>query len=671
MRKSLLALGLAVLVAEEAKAGTNKPAKVEPQWDVAYIWDPNVQTVIDHHQRMRRSAPEIANKLQIVRGNKNFGLVYDINVTESQARKIAKEHQGLGEATAIPDQEYEEVFNVCYGKSKDLTKIKTDFKQVVGMLGKGVGKELVIEKDGDNYFLIYQRRGGRASSAKVAQHHSHLLKKLGLSASISPEKGRNQIYGLESPQSNRSETGLWDVSYGWDTDVENILDQQDLVSKVLGEDVAKKLHIVQAGQKFGLIYDRNGNKHSSEEVASKHAAIVSGAIAIQDNGYEQLFNVSYGKGANLRQLMRDFKKVYTTLGEGVGKDLVIERINGDHVIVYRRRGNKSSSFEIAGLHAALLEKRGLSASITPEMNREVVYDIGMLLHEEEEPNRRKVVPPPLKVPKRGTKKRGENVPGIIPRAPNDLEAAIERYVKERKATDERTAWSVYDFTTGEKLVDINEDVPMQAASMVKPLVALAYFHKVKEGKLTYGPKSKRKLRASIQRSSNTATNWIMRQVGGPKAVDALLEKHYGGILPDTSIVEYIPAGGRTYRNKASAHDYSRFLFSLWNNQLPHSSEMRRLMSLPGRDRLYTGASEVPAGTLVYDKTGTTGRLVGDMGILYAKDHRGKRHAYTVVGIIEKSSKTSNFTRFSNSRGNIIRGVSNLTYQAMRKRHNLR
>ena len=79
---------------------------------------------------------------------------------------------------------------------------------------------------------------------------------------------------------------------------------------------------------------------------------------------------------------------------------------------------------------------------------------------------------------------------------SELEGEIERYVKSLRAkkgirSDERTAWLVYDFTSGKKLVGINENAQLQAASMIKPYLALAFFHQVKAGRLTYGSKSKR------------------------------------------------------------------------------------------------------------------------------------------------------------------------------------
>jgi beta-lactamase class A len=257
----------------------------------------------------------------------------------------------------------------------------------------------------------------------------------------------------------------------------------------------------------------------------------------------------------------------------------------------------------------------------------------------------------------------------------DLESAVEVYIKRLRgkgkiASDERTAWSVYDFTTGEKLVGINEDVQFQAASLVKPFFALAFFHKVREGDLIYGGKSRRHMERMIQRSSNRSSNWIIRQVGGPDAVHRLLKQRYSRIFRDTRIVEYIPAGGRTYRNKASVRDYSRFLYALWKEDIPGAREIKRLMALPGSDRLYTGARDIPKGTKVYNKTGSTARLCGDMGILVVAGNEGKNYPYTLVGVIEKRHRARRYTSWIRARGDVIRGVSAIVYRGISQHHRL-
>ena len=258
---------------------------------------------------------------------------------------------------------------------------------------------------------------------------------------------------------------------------------------------------------------------------------------------------------------------------------------------------------------------------------------------------------------------------------SELEGQIERYIKSLRSRGvirsyERTAWSVYDFSSGRKLVSINEGATLQAASMIKPYLALAFFHQVKAGRLVYGPQSKRNMELMIQKSNNTATNWVMRQTGGPTATIALLKRHYPSLCQRISLVEYIPKNGRTYRNRGSAGDYSKFLYALWRGQLPYSKEILRLMALPGNDRLYTDAKRVPAGTKVFNKTGSTAMCCGDMGILVAKGRDGRSYPYLVVGIIESGRRNTAYGPWISRRADVIREVSNLTYLSMKKRHPL-
>jgi beta-lactamase class A len=263
---------------------------------------------------------------------------------------------------------------------------------------------------------------------------------------------------------------------------------------------------------------------------------------------------------------------------------------------------------------------------------------------------------------------------VRPEPEQDLESAVEHFIKQQRrrghlASDERTGWLVYDFSTGEKLVTINEDAQFQAASLIKPFLALAFFHRVKEGRFIYGPKSRRHMTRMIHWSNNASTNWIMRQLGGPGSVQRILETQYQGIFQDTKIVEYIPPGGRSYRNKASVGDYSRFLRSLWREKIPGAREIRRLMALPGRDRIHSGVSHIPKGTEVYNKTGSTARLCGDMGILIVKGPTGKRYPYAVIGVIEKRHRARNYTTWIRARGDIIREVSDLVYKGIAQHHN--
>ncbi|NWK55413.1 serine hydrolase [Verrucomicrobiaceae bacterium N1E253] len=258
---------------------------------------------------------------------------------------------------------------------------------------------------------------------------------------------------------------------------------------------------------------------------------------------------------------------------------------------------------------------------------------------------------------------------------SSLEGEIESYIKSLRGKgqilgQERTAWLAYDLTSEKKLAGINVNESLQAASMVKVYLALAFFHQVKAGKLHYGPASRRHMELMIQKSNNTSTNWVMRQTGGPSATQSLLKRHYPSLCHQLYLVEYIPAGGRTYRNRGSAGDYARFLHALWNDKLPHSKEILRLMGLPGRDRLYSSAKRVPTGTKVYNKTGSTAMCCGDMGILVARGSNGQSYPYILIGIIENGNRNLSYGPWIRSRGNVIREVSNMVYLSMKKRYSL-
>jgi len=244
--------------------------------------------------------------------------------------------------------------------------------------------------------------------------------------------------------------------------------------------------------------------------------------------------------------------------------------------------------------------------------------------------------------------------------------------------EEATSWSVYDFTSGQKLVAINEDIPRQAASMIKPFVAQAYFFALDEsrGRMRYTNEVRQTMEDMIRRSSNTATNRVMSIVigqegnRGPGDVERVLKRNAPSVFRETRIVEMIPANGRTYRNLASAHDYSRFLLALWNDRLPHAGELREIMSLPNRDRIHHGVKSIPQNVKVYDKTGSTACLCGNMGIIEAPGRGGGRYPYTFVGIIERPSRAEDYGTWISRRSDAIREVSDLVYQDMKQRHRL-
>lgn len=523
-------------------------------------------------------------------------------------------------------------------------------------------------------------------------------------------------------------TERYDLVYIWDKDLESVLDYKDQLEELFDDNVSNHLIIVGRGDEYGVIYDSNGSARDAMREFTRHGEILrkaglKEAWAIKDEGYHRLYNVSYGLGPHLDALKKRYDLLYKCLGKDVGRNLYIEKTNADnYTLIYRKRGDRVETMQIATAHAKLLKKIKIRTSITPENNNEIVYGESSLLNDagdvevaqndgdvnvskageadgdthastanlpeesatsaaanEDTPteiivitrkNSKNVVASKTdngKANKRALTLAGEN-------SSTSFERNVSEFIKNLRnsgkiRSDEKTGWMVYDLENDRNLVNINANEVFQAASMIKPFVALAYFHQVKRGKLKYESKARQMMEAMIQRSSNSATNWVMRQVGGPNACEKIIITHYRHIFKNTRIKEYIPPGGRTYRNSALPSDYIRFLRALWNNELPYDKEIRRIMALPGRDRLYHGTA-IPQGTLVYNKTGSTGHLIGDMGILVPKTRKGNRHPYAIVGIIERSSKATDYGNWMMARGNVIRQVSTMVYQEMKKKYQL-
>jgi len=486
----------------------------------------------------------------------------------------------------------------------------------------------------------------------------------------------------------------YDIIYLLSKDLGRVLDYKEELGSIFDEKVEKKLRVVGRGDEYALIYDSNGSARAVNQTLVLHAVLLNNAgfdepYATKEQDFHSLYNVSYGMGPNLEPLKKRYAKVYSYLGTEVQNDLYIEQTDyGNYTLIYRLRGNQATTTKIAKKHAKKLRSKRIRASLTLENNNTVVYGESSLMgdaHEAgvdvadaasrlSEASLKKIASPKVKkaisVPKRS--KSRKSAPDSTNYA--KFEQSIEQYIKNlrrkgRISKDESTGWMVYDLEKNKSIVGINIDQQFQAASMIKPFIALAFFHQVKEGKFVYGRKSKRKLEAMIQRSNNSATNWTIRQAGGPAKCNAILKKYYGHIFKKTEIKEYIPAGGRTYRNSATPSDYVRFLRALWNKNLPYGKEIRRLMALPGRDRLYHG-TPIPRGTLVYNKTGSTAHLCGDMGILVPKTKKGGRYPYAIVGIIERRSRPSDYGRWMDSRGRIIREVSTMIYKEMKREHKL-
>ena len=392
-------------------------------------------------------------------------------------------------------------------------------------------------------------------------------------------------------------TDRFDIGYIWHDDIEAVLDYQQQVEELFDSKTAKKLHIVgRESGGYGLIYDLNGDSLSSAKTMVKHSEILRGAgleecFAVEDTGYYRLFNVGYALGPNLESMKELYRKVYVNLGSEVGKDLYIEQTDAEnYTLIYRRRGERSATYQVAKRHARLLKKKKIGTTILAEVNNPVVYGESSYLNlladstaavspkQPVQPAPRAVSAPPpqqdvgteeIEVVTISPVKRkilpaaGSTAIVVDDGIEHPIESDIETFIKKLRrqgklSSDEMTGWVAYDLTAERPIVDINAEHVFQAASMIKPFVALAFFHKVKEGSLIYGPKSRHKMERMIQRSDNAATNWVMKMAGGPANCQRILKHYYGDIFKKNDYHRVYPAGGKTYKNSAAPADYIVF-----------------------------------------------------------------------------------------------------------------
>lgn len=485
-----------------------------------------------------------------------------------------------------------------------------------------------------------------------------------------------QVTLADAAQSQR-----YDIAYTWGADIQRVLDYRKQVATLLELTVDNQLKIVGRGQEYGVVYSIKETLEQAKKTAGQHTqklrrAGLKPAHVTKNSGYHSLYNVSYTLGPNLEILKKDFHQITSTLGKQVSAKLFIEKVDSQNFsIVYHCWGSKSTALRYVKQHGSQLKTKKISPTLISAVNRPIVE--AQAVKVKGSAQKRIAAQQAIIAHKQASIKalgRNSTVQAIPSSSTARINSRMDSFLQGQKkkgriCKKERTAWVAYDLTNNTYVVSINTHRPFQAASMIKPFVALAFFHQVDRGKLSYTPQHRRMMEAMIQQSSNPATNWFIRQVGGPARCEAILKKEYGRFFNQVKIKEFIPSGGRTYKNTAPPSEYIQFLKALWNHQLPHSKEMLRVMSLPGRDRIYSG-TEVPRGTLVYNKTGSTAHLIGDMGILAPRGKNGQRVPYAIVGIVESPSRVEDYKQWMQASGGVIRDFSTLVYEEMKQKHNL-
>lgn len=450
------------------------------------------------------------------------------------------------------------------------------------------------------------------------------------------------------------------LAYGWTIDIQRALNDRNKLTRTLSVQADRQLQVVGKGQLFGVVYPLNGTLAQARKLALNQSNTLKSAgfnppEIIPEGNYSKLYHLLLTQSSDPQRLKGEYDRTVGKLPASERPNLQIEKIGSrSYGLVLRCWADKSETSTIAR------QRKLASGKLVPK-----------LIAAEE---RSAMAPGAATTSETGTRKmdnladaqKGGSVAGINNK--------VQEFLREQRSSgklqrQERTALVAYDLTNNTYLANINAQSSFQAASMIKPFVALAFFHQVDKGKMKYTPTHRQMMEEMIQHSDNQATNWFIRQVGGPARCNALINQEYGRLFRQVRIREYIPPGGKTYKNSALPQDYVQYLKALWNKQLPYSQEMLRVMSMPGRDRIFWG-TDVPPGTLVYNKTGTTSHLCGDMGILVTKTKNGGRVPYAIVGIVERASVAKDYKQWMAHGGGVIRDFSSLVYGEMKRKYNL-
>ncbi|MBF0349429.1 MAG: serine hydrolase [SAR324 cluster bacterium] len=233
-----------------------------------------------------------------------------------------------------------------------------------------------------------------------------------------------------------------------------------------------------------------------------------------------------------------------------------------------------------------------------------------------------------------------------------LEQAVFGFIEKNKLNGgggkDQLQLMVQDLETGQMLVSVKAQEQVKAASLIKVPVLHAYMLEWYRGHITHTDSLYRHLRSMINLSSNYSTNHILKTLGGPEHVSELLRNT--GLYNHLKLVEYIPAGGRTYQNKISASDLNRLFARIWKKRIlgsgfsqednQQASEfMLSLLGIEGhrhsRDRLKDGTCfEQFDSVKIWDKTGFVRGLNGNSGIIEIDTPQGRK-AYSVVSIIDR------------------------------------
>lgn len=185
-------------------------------------------------------------------------------------------------------------------------------------------------------------------------------------------------------------------------------------------------------------------------------------------------------------------------------------------------------------------------------------------------------------------------------------------------------FAALDLETGE-IVAIDGDSPFPMASTMKVAVAANYLAQVEHGRRTLddrigGQSARQLIEAMMIRSDNYATDLLLRDLGGPKTLQAWLSQAgIHGLRIDRNIAQLLAARRdlKDHRDSSTPRAMVTLLQRIDNGTLLQPWSRAYLLGL--MQRCITGKNRIrgllPAGTLVENKTGTLNGYASDVGYI--------------------------------------------------------